>query len=197
MSIYSCILGTKNTSKHQIEDSFENLEGSINIWKDHCGNVGVQMDKDIPTVVLQLIGPSRYWHESSICDNLKHQKRCLEVLFVLRVCTWILISGFRTGAMLQCHTGNARLKWKISFLYICIQHDMIWYSKQPPWSLFNLRWHILLTLWHWANKVRSSIGNILQFQDNASFLVFVGLLQSDIPSNVWVLFSLCTVSFIL
>ena len=28
-------------------------------------------------------GPSRYWIESSICDNLQHQKRCLEVLIFL------------------------------------------------------------------------------------------------------------------
>ena len=30
-------------------------------------------------------GTSRYWIEFSICDNLKHQKRCLDVLFFLRV----------------------------------------------------------------------------------------------------------------
>ena len=30
-----------------------------------------------------LFGPSRYWKKSSICDNLKHQKRCSEVLFFL------------------------------------------------------------------------------------------------------------------
>ena len=34
-------------------------------------------------------GPSRYWIELSICDNLKHQKRCSEVLFFLE-CTWIV-----------------------------------------------------------------------------------------------------------
>ena len=28
-------------------------------------------------------GPSRYWIKFSICDNLKHQKRCLEVLVFL------------------------------------------------------------------------------------------------------------------
>ena len=30
-----------------------------------------------------LFGPSRYWIESSICDNLKHQKRCFDILFFL------------------------------------------------------------------------------------------------------------------
>ena len=30
-----------------------------------------------------LFGPSRYGIESSICDNLEHQKRCSEVLFFL------------------------------------------------------------------------------------------------------------------
>ena len=30
-----------------------------------------------------LFGPSKYWIESSICDKLKHQKRCSEVLFFL------------------------------------------------------------------------------------------------------------------
>ena len=33
-------------------------------------------------------GPSRYWIESSICDNLKYQKRCSEVLFLLE-CSFI------------------------------------------------------------------------------------------------------------
>ena len=47
-------------------------------------------DLDSPIFLMRsfqvLIGPSRYWHESPICDKLKHQKRCLRVLFVLRVC---------------------------------------------------------------------------------------------------------------
>ena len=30
-----------------------------------------------------LFGPSKYWMESSICDNLEHQKRCSKVLFFL------------------------------------------------------------------------------------------------------------------
>ena len=41
-------------------------------------------------------GPSRYRIESSICDNLKHQKRCLEVLFFLE-CT-ARSDRWRTGA---------------------------------------------------------------------------------------------------
>ena len=36
-----------------------------------------------------LFSPSRYGIESSICDNLKHQKRCSEVLFFLE-CTMTL-----------------------------------------------------------------------------------------------------------
>ena len=33
-----------------------------------------------------LFGPSRYWIEFSICDNLKHQKGALKYFFFLRVC---------------------------------------------------------------------------------------------------------------
>ena len=47
------------------------------IWTPRCLSWSFQ----IP------FGPSRHWIEFSICDNLKHQKRCLEVLFFLE-CVW-------------------------------------------------------------------------------------------------------------
>ena len=49
------------------------------------GILGSRWTKDIPIMDLPgtIFGPSRYWLESSICDNLKHQKRCLEALFFL------------------------------------------------------------------------------------------------------------------
>ena len=40
--------------------------------KYHIMNIGLQVDPNIP---------SRYWHESPICDKLTHQKRCSEATF--------------------------------------------------------------------------------------------------------------------
>ena len=42
------------------------------------------LDPKVPIMVLPgIFGPSRYSIESSICDNMKHQKRCSEVSFFL------------------------------------------------------------------------------------------------------------------
>ena len=66
----------KSTSEHlfwcfgwsQIEDSIEYLDGP---------------KRFLSWFFQVLFGPSRYSSESSICDNLKHQERCSEVLFFL------------------------------------------------------------------------------------------------------------------
>ena len=50
-----------------------------------------------------LFGTSRYSIESSICDNLKHQKRCLEVLFFLE-CR----APFRVSSLLICQAERPR-----------------------------------------------------------------------------------------
>ena len=75
----------KNTSEHlfwcfrlsQIEDSIQYLEGTNSTWKDHDKNLGVQM------VLPGTIWSFQVLNRSSICDNLKHQKRGSEVLFFL------------------------------------------------------------------------------------------------------------------
>ena len=63
------------------------LQGPNGTWKDHDRNIGGQMDQDISIVVLpgtdRLVLPGT--DISPICDKLKHQKRCFEVLFFLRV----------------------------------------------------------------------------------------------------------------
>ena len=46
--------------------------------------------------VVLLFGSSRYWLESSICDKLKHQKWCLEVLFFLECWRGLPRAGWRT-----------------------------------------------------------------------------------------------------
>ena len=104
-----CTLRKNSTSEHlfwrfrlsQIEDCIQCLEGPNSTWKDHDRNLGVHRDPKIPIMVLPgtqyswtprslswffqvLFGPSRYSIQSSICDNLKHQKRCLEIIFVYR-----------------------------------------------------------------------------------------------------------------
>ena len=53
------------------------MEGPIHTWKDHNRNI-VCPPAWTPIFLLWffqvLIGPSRYWHESSIRDKLKHQQ---------------------------------------------------------------------------------------------------------------------------
>ena len=77
-------LRTKNPSKHlfwcfilsQTWDSCQYLEGSISTWKDHNGNIGVSLESRSFRVVTQV--PYLWQAETP--------KRCLEALFVLRVC---------------------------------------------------------------------------------------------------------------
>ena len=63
----------------------------MSTWKDQIvpGRTMIGISGSILTPRFQsrsfqeLFGPSRYSIESSICDNLKHQKRCSEVPFFL------------------------------------------------------------------------------------------------------------------
>ena len=91
-----CTLRKKSTSEHlfwcfrlsQIEDSIEYLKGPNSTWKDHDRNLGVQMDKDIPIMVL----PGTIW-SFQVLDRVLYlwqpeaPKRCFEVLFFLE-CMW-------------------------------------------------------------------------------------------------------------
>ena len=94
----------------QVEDSIQYLEGPNGIWKDHDRHIGVQrdqMDPNRPVMVLpDTFGPSRYWIESSICDSLKYQKRCLKVLSFLG-CISILIHCIRSGWIPWTHLMNS------------------------------------------------------------------------------------------
>ena len=121
----------------QIEDSIQYLKGPNSTWMDHDGNLGVQMEeclcpdgpqdsyhgpsryyKRTPRFVSWsfqvLFGPSRYWIESSIWDNLKHQKMCSEILFfvecTLLSCIVILVVMIGTNIFaLQISIGLIRL----------------------------------------------------------------------------------------
>ena len=57
-----------------------------------------------------LFGSFRYWIESSICDNLKHEKRCSEVLFFLE-CTQQKQTWKSTYRLVQiAHHNKTKLK---------------------------------------------------------------------------------------
>ena len=45
-----------------------------------------------------LLGPSRYWIESSICDNRKHKKRFLEILLFLECSCHVVYSHTSNGS---------------------------------------------------------------------------------------------------
>ena len=117
-----------------------------------------------------LIGPSRYWNESPICDKLKHQKRYLEVLFLLRV-YWEPPSG-HTSVILWCQISFGLL-WSLLvtvcnlcvILVVCVILAMpvlgaIWHHNgvniRQQCHLVGLLWCVAVNLY--VSQVNNSVG---------------------------------------
>ena len=104
----SCLLSSLVWIDYGVEVSKHCLASILIIWTPRFLSWSFQV----------LFGPSRHWMESSICDNLKHRKRWLEVPFFLRVNVYSLY-------YIQPTSSNAaRIATRGPLLSIHIDHPL-------------------------------------------------------------------------
>ena len=96
------------------------------MWERCCGNIS--KSSELICTGPNLIGPSTDWHQSPICDKVKHQKGCLEVLFFLEC----MPSTY--AAIYKCHPQNKFASVAprvVLFVALCAQANLpcaLWFS---------------------------------------------------------------------
>ena len=95
-------------SLSQVSDPSQYLEGPNSIWKDH-----EYWDPDGQKIFVHVSWSFQIQLDSPVCDKLKHQKWCLEVLFILECRLLHLIFKHGTLNQLSAYEDTANNKMAV------------------------------------------------------------------------------------